>query len=267
MPRRRTISDLTATTADTTGTHETEDDPWREDGGALRDATGMPIWLEWGGGASRKQCQGAQSVPGGNVSFRCRPRRRDAQAGDCAGKARPSTHCWWRLVWCHERCLKQECDVRRQAVSMAAREAGALLICMKKASKFAAWLASKHRPPLVLLTDWREAKPCLQAASEQPLQNQPAITLVLCDVPSQFERAQAWARSGPAGSEKVRVIRDVGLPGELLAELLPELLQTDLVANWEAGAEAEVEPDDEADGECEAPPGDAHSSTWPDIQT
>lgn len=266
MPRQRTISDLTTTTAGTVGTHETEDDPWREDGDALRPATGMPIWLEWGGGGSRKSAP-SQSAPDGHVSFRCRPRGRDAQAGDGAGKGRPSNHCWWRLVWCHERCLKQECDVRRQAVSMAAREAGALLICMKKASKFAAWLASKQRPPLVLLTDWREAKPCLQAASEQPLQNQPAITLVLCDVPAQFERAQAWAHSGPAGSEKVRVIRDVGLPRELLAELLPELLQSDLVTTWEAGAEVEAEAEGEGEGECEAPPGNEHLPPWPDIQT
>jgi len=142
---------------------------------------------------------------------------------------------------------------------MAAREAGALLICMKKASKFAAWLECKQRPPLVLLTDWREAKPCLQAAADQPVQNQPAITLVLCDVPAQYERAEAWARSCPAGSEKVRVIRDIGLPRELLAELLPELLQSELLATWDGKAEVGGEPE----VECEAPPGDQHLAPWP----
>lgn len=222
--RVRTISEVTTTTA----TQDGEEECWEEDD-TLRPATGMPIWLEWGG--ARRRTSGAARPPEGCVSFRCRPRGQEAgsTARTTSSKGRPATQCWWRLVWCHERCLKSECDVRRQAVSMAAREAGALLICMKKASKFAAWLGQKQRPPLVLLTDWREVKPCLQAASEQPPRNRPALVLVLCDVPAQYERAKAWARTCPPGTEKVRVIKDIGLPRDLLAGLLSELLESELL--------------------------------------
>mmetsp|Transcript_126385 Transcript_126385/g.252557 ORF Transcript_126385/g.252557 Transcript_126385/m.252557 type:complete len:518 (-) Transcript_126385:145-1698(-) len=124
---------------------------------------------------------------------------------------------WWRLVWCHERCHKQETEPLRKAINEAAREVGAVLVCMKKANKFGLWLDHAQRPPFALLTDWREVKPCLQTISLQPPSNRPACTMVLCTMGPQFERAAAWAQTLPPRTDPVMVCRDLSSPKELLA--------------------------------------------------
>uniref|UniRef100_A0A7S0FL78 Uncharacterized protein n=1 Tax=Pyrodinium bahamense TaxID=73915 RepID=A0A7S0FL78_9DINO len=119
--------------------------------------------------------------------------------------------CSWRIVWCWERCHKQEAAYKREVLGEAARKAGASLVCLKKANKFAAWLAKSQRPPYILLTDWRELKPCLSYASQEHLSNQPVFTVVLCEDPEKkpFGRAAAWAeRVGPR-PDPVHVCKDL----------------------------------------------------------
>lgn len=103
----------------------------------------------------------------------------------------------WQLVWCHERCYKTECDEKRQALSNTAQCTGGELVCFKKSKKFEEWLEGNQGTPYILLADWREVKPCLQVAVEQLPCNRPVYTLVLAEVPSQHERAVAWAQSLP----------------------------------------------------------------------
>jgi len=131
----------------------------------------------------------------------------------------------WQLVWCHERCHKRECDERRAAIKEAAREAGGMLVCIKKANKFAMWLAEAQRQPFVLLTDWREVKPCTEAIADVRPQGRtgPSLTVVLAEEPRQFERASAWAQGFPPHVDPVHVCQDLGPPRAFIAKLANSL--------------------------------------------
>jgi len=125
----------------------------------------------------------------------------------------------WRLVWCHERCHKQENEGLRRILGDAARSAGASLVCLKKASKFAVWLRSAQRPPYVLLTDWRELKPCINTAKQVHISNQPTFTIVFCKDARHYERACAWAKSLPPRADPVHVCKDLTFLKAFLADI------------------------------------------------
>jgi hypothetical protein len=128
----------------------------------------------------------------------------------------------WNIVWCSERCYKAENDERRARLSELAQTAGATLVLLKKAHKFAAWLAKAQRPPYILLTDWREAKPSLQVAAQEPVHNQPVFSLVLCDDEEKaYERAKQWMEELPPRADPVHVIREGGL--DVLKQFLGNL--------------------------------------------
>mmetsp|Transcript_1277 Transcript_1277/g.3305 ORF Transcript_1277/g.3305 Transcript_1277/m.3305 type:complete len:341 (+) Transcript_1277:68-1090(+) len=146
-----------------------------------------------------------------------------AAAGARPGAAASAS---WQLIWCHERCHKKECETRKNIFIKDAEEYKASLLCLKKAAKYAAWLEQAPRSPYALLTDWREVKPCLEAAALHPPRNQPAFTVILCDIPKHYERASAWAQSLPARHDPVRVCRDMGLLKGLLQELAGQLLRS-----------------------------------------
>jgi len=133
---------------------------------------------------------------------------------------------WWHLVWCHERCHKRESDALRMAVKEAAREAGGMLVCIKKANKFAMWLAETQRQrPFVLLTDWREVKPCTEAVTQLRPQGcmGPALTVVLAEESRQFERASTWAQGFLPHSARVQVCQDIGPPKAFVSMLANRL--------------------------------------------
>lgn len=111
----------------------------------------------------------------------------------------PASSRWWRIVWCQACCHKRDHAAELRALTDAATEAGASLVSLKKACNFAVWASHVQRPPFVLLTDWREVKPCLRAAAKQPPQNRPLFTLVVAEL-EQFERVSTWARSLPPSS-------------------------------------------------------------------
>jgi hypothetical protein len=129
----------------------------------------------------------------------------------------------WRLVWCHERVHKQEREAERKAMSAAARKAGAKLVCLKKVGNFRTWLSRKRRPPYVLVTDWREAKPCLQAASVHPDWQRPCLMVVVAEHPRLFERASHWAAALPPAGEVVRVRHDIGLAKDFVESVQEHL--------------------------------------------
>lgn len=88
----------------------------------------------------------------------------------------------WRLVWCHERCHKEDMAVAREALSAAVSSSGGRLVVLKKQKQFSAWASRGQRPPYVLITGWREAKPCLRTL-ERALSpaDCPVAAIVLCD--------------------------------------------------------------------------------------
>lgn len=115
----------------------------------------------------------------------------------------------WRIIWCFERVHKKEQEARKRALCQAANEAGAVVICLKKACKFGAWLGHRRRrPPFVLLTDWREAKPCEQALQER--QEKANAFVILCEKAVHFDRASAWAHNMQAKGQEVHVLQDMG---------------------------------------------------------
>lgn len=133
----------------------------------------------------------------------------------------------WQLVWCHGRCCKEDTEELRDAIADVAQEAGGSLVCRKKAHKFAFWVANgppgeKNSAPYVLLSDWREIKPCMQVIAQCAARDFPLVIAVLSDQPTQHERIVAWAEQVAAeGFARVHVIEDVSELRGLLQQARP----------------------------------------------
>lgn len=136
------------------------------------------------------------------------------------GKANGPPKVWWRLVWCHERCHKQENEARCRAMREVTAELGASLITLKKAGQFGLWIERAQRPLYVLITDWREAQPCIQALEHHKGRNFPILTVVLCESPRQYSRASEWARRLTSNVGPVHVCDRNKIPQNLLAGLI-----------------------------------------------
>lgn len=72
----------------------------------------------------------------------------------------------WLMIWCHERCYKPERSELRAHLTDVAMSLNAGILCMKKAVKYETWMKRSNSRTHVLITDWREAKPCLQAMQD-----------------------------------------------------------------------------------------------------
>lgn len=127
---------------------------------------------------------------------------------------------WWRIVWCHERCHKQENQARCQSLRGSVNETGALLVCLKKAVQFALWVRRSPRPPFVLVTDWREAQPCMQCLGTSPEVSKPFLAVVLCESQRQYSKASDWARSLTAEVGPVCICERADIPAELLSGII-----------------------------------------------
>jgi len=129
----------------------------------------------------------------------------------------------WNLVWCHERCRKQENQPWHDALTKLARDAGGMLFCVKKAKSFEAW---RNRPrshaPFILLTDGREVKPCMIEMARGSQRNRPLAIIVVSEHKRQSSRLAAWVKDIAAQGlhEPIHLVQDVG---ELFA-LLPALV-------------------------------------------
>jgi len=97
------------------------------------------------------------------------------------------------MVWCHERCHKLDCQTQRDDLQIAAQTLGASMVCLKKASRFALCLSRQLRHPYGVVTDWREAKPCMSVIMQQSSMNYPSLVVVVCQSQAQFSRASVWA--------------------------------------------------------------------------
>jgi len=140
-----------------------------------------------------------------------------SSGGDYPGPLR------WRVVWCHERCHKRESEDLRRELGEACRAVGASLVCLKKAGKFADWLhggqrnGSRKPTPYVLVSDWREAKPCMDFLARDHPSSRPLLTVLLCDERRHFERASTWAHSLPPRPDPVQVQQDIDGVKKMLA--------------------------------------------------
>jgi len=161
------------------------------------------------------------------------------------GKGRNEAKGWWRLVWCHERCHKEECAEQRQDISDAAQEYDGSLVCLKKADKFTTWLDHALRPAFILLTNWREAQPCIQAVVRTQPQNKPRLTIVHCEGARQFTRATNWAQSVSFHAGPILVTYCETKQEDSMAELVYTLLnglRSQLLASKQKGLEWHQDP-------------------------
>jgi len=143
-----------------------------------------------------------------------------------------------RVVWCHEHCHKSHNDVWRQTLWRTCREHEASLVCHKKAAKFEAWLSCAKQPDYILVTDWREAKPCMEVILKG---FRYAEMIVYCDTENMFRKASEWARSLPPEAGPVYVVNGMeGVDAHLMASLAKE-----------SKAEAEVCPTPSTTSECD----------------
>eukprot|EP00930_Biecheleria_cincta_P105466 TRINITY_DN9818_c0_g1_i4.p1 TRINITY_DN9818_c0_g1~~TRINITY_DN9818_c0_g1_i4.p1 ORF type:complete len:274 (-),score=46.03 TRINITY_DN9818_c0_g1_i4:287-1108(-) len=100
----------------------------------------------------------------------------------------------WHIVWCHEHCHKAEQAEVRDKLQEAATSVGADLVVFKKSEKYKTWLTTQCCNPHMLITNWREAKPSLNAIEEHEIKTPSAIA-VLVDKDDIFQRALSWART------------------------------------------------------------------------
>lgn len=109
----------------------------------------------------------------------------------------------WQMLWCHERCHKAEMRWVSEQMHQMVAALGGLLQCFKKAQQFENWLARSPKTDYVLLTDWREAKPCTDCLAERPCML-PSMLIVLCGSMRQVARAKQW-QLNLQGIERERV--------------------------------------------------------------
>lgn len=114
-----------------------------------------------------------------------------AEAASSSRKPRRRTQHAFQVLWCHERCHKQDAATLRAQLQLCSSQFGAELVCEKTSLKFQAWLQSRSKESkdmgYVLVSDWRQLKPCLEC-----LEDLPAAVVVLCDQPKTEEKAKLW---------------------------------------------------------------------------
>jgi len=113
----------------------------------------------------------------------------------------------WRLVWCFGGCWKDENAQRRLELDSFASQVGCSMVCFKKAnSSFGRWVQGMPSPLFTVVTDWREAKPCIQTVQMHGQERHLVMMIIVCDTARQVGRAQFFADSLPPEMGPVRVL-------------------------------------------------------------
>lgn len=142
---------------------------------------------------------------------------KSAPAGASAAGTRGTA---FHAVWCHERCHKHDAAMLRAQLQLIMSRFEGELICQKTAGKFKLWLDDHSVKPdapsgratpgsgsagsgnqcgfYVLLSDWRQLKPCMDILAEEEAK-QPAAVILLCEQKG-FAKAQLWNESRPSTS-------------------------------------------------------------------
>mmetsp|Transcript_28674 Transcript_28674/g.66113 ORF Transcript_28674/g.66113 Transcript_28674/m.66113 type:complete len:262 (-) Transcript_28674:97-882(-) len=118
-------------------------------------------------------------------------------ASAAAAVTSPMQAAAWQLVWCYEHNQASENQAERLQIETVAASAAAGVVMFRKASQFAKWLETPSPLPYVLVTDWREAQPCVRALCDktgQGSENLPLQIVVFCKGQRQIMRATNWAK-------------------------------------------------------------------------
>ena len=103
---------------------------------------------------------------------------------------RPRRACTW-LVWCFDQCLKLEQLQARRDLKAVAAECNFKFRCHKKSMGFLSWLEGRN-DSMLLLADWREAKPIVEALSKRSYKCDIRICVV-AQSEKILRRATDWA--------------------------------------------------------------------------
>jgi len=97
----------------------------------------------------------------------------------------------WDLLWCCKYCHKDEAHSHRAKINAIIEKVGGRLVCLKKAARLQQ-RRTNHNKLSVLLTDWREAKPCMENLLLSQAEH-PHLTVVYTASDKQFKVASLWA--------------------------------------------------------------------------
>jgi len=140
------------------------------------------------------------------------------------------------LVWCHERSHKQDKSAVRKALGSMAKANDAALVCLKKALRFSTWVR-QCTLPYVLVSSWREVKPCVSEFSYAGEQiREPGLIVVLCEQTREYSNALNWAMGKNTGQIRVYVLPDSDVmdPNSVLASMVAKLRAGEVLPrqNW-----------------------------------
>ena len=96
-------------------------------------------------------------------------------------------------VWCFEHCLKPEQALVRKELAALAIKFGCKFVCHKKSMRFLSWLEGR-KGSILLVADWREAKPTMEEISKQN-QSHDLCMCVVAQTATILRRASFWARA------------------------------------------------------------------------
>mmetsp|Transcript_1195 Transcript_1195/g.2615 ORF Transcript_1195/g.2615 Transcript_1195/m.2615 type:complete len:300 (-) Transcript_1195:189-1088(-) len=129
----------------------------------------------------------------------------------------------WHLIWCYERCYKQDCQAQRELITATAQAAGASLVLLKKARNLKAWMEHSQFGPFVLVTDWREAQPAARVLLQQRSpQHVPTDMIVLCEGQRQYLRALNWTEAVSPSIGRLHICERSSIPEGLLDGLVKQ---------------------------------------------
>ncbi|CAE8620607.1 unnamed protein product [Polarella glacialis] len=100
----------------------------------------------------------------------------------------------WCFIWVSDACYKAEIQDQRRELMTLVRQGGGVCTCVKKADAFGEWCGTNDGRPVVLLTNWREVKPCIQVITDRKL-SWPVRIYVLTDSASAHVRASQFFHS------------------------------------------------------------------------
>ncbi|CAE7256522.1 unnamed protein product [Symbiodinium sp. CCMP2592] len=95
------------------------------------------------------------------------------------------------LVWCFEHCLKPEQAALRKELAGLAAQYGCKFVYHKKSMSFLSWLEGR-KGSVLLVADWREAKPIMEEISKQE-QRHNFRMCVVAQTATILRRASLWA--------------------------------------------------------------------------
>mmetsp|Transcript_81941 Transcript_81941/g.171461 ORF Transcript_81941/g.171461 Transcript_81941/m.171461 type:complete len:241 (-) Transcript_81941:167-889(-) len=134
------------------------------------------------------------------------------------GPALASTH----LIWCDELYRREERQDTEDTITAFANQNGFTVLRFRKAYHYSAWLShaeSGQVPPHILLTDWREFKPCNIFLETEREENFPMLTILFLSGAAKATRAANKAVREAKRQHASRKFLIVHNERELLREL------------------------------------------------